>query len=251
MSRRGRSDEAEERDAAAAGDAEESRFPRWRLMLGGAVLLVLLASPLWGPRALRNLAFFRVRKIEVNGLRYTPAAEVLARLHVDTTRSVWDPLEPLAQRVMTHPQVESAYVSRKLPGTLVVDVTERRPVALVPIGAELRAVDERGVTLPLDPSRTPVDAPVVTTPRDAGVYHLLGQMQREAPALYARISSIRPAGNGELLVQVADLPVRTMTSVSLARLSDIEPVERDLARRQLRAAELDLRYRDQVIARLP
>jgi cell division protein FtsQ len=142
-------------------------------------------------------------------------------------------------------------VSRRLPGTLVVDVTERRPVALVPIGAELRAVDERGVTLPLDPSRTPVDAPVVTAPRDARVYHLLGQMQRDAPALYARISSIRPAGTGELLVQVADVPVRTMTSVTLARLSDIEPVERDLARRRLHAAELDLRYRDQVIARLP
>ena len=245
MSRR---DDRDDRDEV---NGDDSRFPRWRLALGGVLLLVLLASPLWGPRALRHLAFFRVRKIEVNGLRYTPAGEVLSRLRVDTTRSVWDPLAPLAERVMTHPQVESAYVSRKLPGTLVVDVVERRPVALVPIGAELRAVDERGVTLPLDPSRTPVDAPVVTAPRAAGVYHLLGEMQREAPALYARISSIRPAGDGELLVQVADVPVRTMTSVTLARLSDIEPVERDLARRQLRAAELDLRYRDQVIARLP
>lgn len=244
-SERGRNDEPDDDEAG------EPRFPRWRLALAGVLLLVLLASPLWGPRTLRHLAFFRVRKIEVNGLRYTPASEVLARLKVDTTRSVWDPLPPLGARVMEHPQVESVTVSRKLPGTLVVDVTERRPVALVPIGAELRAVDERGVTLPLDPSRTPVDAPVVTAPRDARVYHLLGQMQREAPALYARVSSIRPAGSGELLVQVADVPVRTMTSVTLARLSDIEPVERDLARRQLRAAELDLRYRDQVIARLP
>lgn len=247
MSRRDEHD-GEDRDAT---EAQDSRLPRWRLALFGALLLVLLASPLWGPRALSRLAFFRVRKVEVNGLRYTPAGEVLARLRVDTTRSVWDPLDPLATRVMEHPQVESATVSRKLPGTLVVDVVERRPVALVPIGAELRAVDERGVTLPLDPSRTPVDAPVVTAPRVAGVYHLLGKMQREAPALYARISSIRPAGSGELLVQVADVPVRTMTSVTLARLSDIEPVERDLARRQLRPAELDLRYRDQVIARLP
>jgi cell division protein FtsQ len=243
--------ETEDDQAREDGEGEASRLPRWRLALFGVLLLVLLGSPLWGPRALRHLAFFRVRKVEVNGLRYTPAGDVLARLRVDTTRSVWDPLAPLAERVMTHPQVESAYVSRKLPGTLVVDVVERRPVALVPIGAELRAVDERGVTLPLDPSRTPVDAPVVTAPRAAGVYHLLGQMQREAPALYARISSVRPSGNSELLVQVDDLPVRTMTSVTLARLSDIEPVERDLARRQLRAAELDLRYRDQVIARLP
>ena len=243
--------EPPDRDEEEGAESDDTRFPRWRLAFGGVLLLVVLASPLWAPRVLRQLAFFRVRKIEVNGLRYTPAAEVLARLKVDTTRSVWDPLDPLAARVMAHPQVESAYVSRRLPGTIVVDVIERRPVALVPVGAELRAVDERGVTLPLDPSHTPVDAPVVTAPRDARVYHLLGRMQREAPALYARISSIRPAGSGELLVQVADVPVRTMTSVTLARLSDIEPVERDLARRQLRAAELDLRYRDQVIARLP
>jgi cell division protein FtsQ len=241
----------DDRDDRGDDESEETRFPRWRLALGGALLFILLASPLWAPRALRHLAFFRVRKIEVNGLRYTPAADVLARLRVDTTRSVWDPLDPLAARVMTHPQIESVVVSRKLPGTLVVEVTERRPVALVPVGAELRAVDERGVLLPLDPSRTPVDAPVVTAPRDLRVYHLLGRMQRESPRLYARISSIRPAGSGELLLQVADVPVRTLTSVTLARLSDIEPVERDLARRQLRAAELDLRYRDQVIARLP
>jgi cell division protein FtsQ len=42
-----------------------------------------------------------------------------------------------------------------------------------------------------------------------------------------------------------------MTNVTLARLGDIDPVQRDLTRRQLHAAEIDLRYRDQVIARLP
>jgi cell division protein FtsQ len=224
----------------------------WQLA-GGAVLVVaLMASPFWGPRLLATLDFFRVRKIEVLGLRYTPPAEVLARLRVDTTHSVWEPLEPLGARVAAHPQIERAVVTRKLPGTLVVDVTERRPVALVSVGPVLRAVDERGVVLPLDPSRTPVDAPIVTAaPRETGVYHLLGAMQREAPKLYARVSAIRSPGNGELLVQLAGLPVRTMTTVTLARLGDIEPVERDLARRQLRAAELDLRYKDQVIARLP
>ncbi|HET9010205.1 MAG TPA: FtsQ-type POTRA domain-containing protein [Gemmatimonadaceae bacterium] len=228
------------------------RFPRWRLAAGALVAVALLAAPFWGPRGLSTLAFFRVRKVEVLGLRYTPPGELLARLRVDTTRSVWDPLAPLAARVATHPQVERVVVTRRLPGTLVVDVTERRPVALVALGTTLRAVDERGVTLPLDPSRTPVDAPIVTAaPRETAVYHLLGAMQREAPRLYARVSSIRSAGGGELLLQLADLPVRTMTTVTLARLGDIEPVERDLARRRLRAAELDLRYKDQVIARLP
>ena len=242
---------------SAVGDASPTepsgaRFPRWRIAAGAALGAALLATPVWGPRLLSSLDFFKVRKVEVLGLRYTPPGEVLARLHVDTTRSIWDPLDPLAARVATHPQVESVVVSRKLPGTLVVDVTERRPVALVPAGGSLRAVDERGVLLPLDPSRTPVDAPIVTAPpRETAVYHLLSAMQRESPRLYARLSAVRFAGGGELVLQLADLPVRAMTTVTLARLSDIEPVERDLARRQLRAAELDLRYRDQVIARLP
>jgi cell division protein FtsQ len=240
-----------ERDVEAPV-ATSPRLAKWQLALGATLLLAILASPLWGPKLLRQFAFFRVRKVEILGARYTPAAEVLQRLHVDTMRSVWDPLGPLVQRVQTHPQVEHVVVTRKLPGTLVVELTERRPVALVPSPDGLRAVDERGRALPLDPSRTPVDAPVVNaTSRDTAVYHLLGAMLRDAPRLYARISSITRTGNDEMLLRVADLNVRAMTSVTLARLSDIEPVERDLAQRQLRPIELDLRYRDQVIARLP
>jgi len=228
------------------------RRPRWQIVLGVVLVLAILASPLWGPKLLRQFAFFRVRKVEILGARYTPANDVLERLHVDTTRSVWDPLGPLVQRVQTHPQVERVVVTRKLPGTLVVELTERRPVALVSTPDGLRAVDERGKGLPLDPSLTPVDAPVVNaTPRDTAVYHLLGVMLRDAPRLYARISFITRTGNDEILLRVANLDVRAMTSVTLARLSDIEPVERDLAQRQLRPVELDLRYRDQVIARLP
>ena len=225
---------------------------RWRLALAGIGVLLLLASPLWGPPVLRRLAFFRVRRVEILGTRYTAPAELLDRLRVDTTRSVWDPLEPLAARVRAHAQVESVSVSRRLPGTIVVRVTERHPVALVDAPGGLRAVDARGRLLPLDPSKTPVDAPVVTAaPRDTMVYHLLGEMQRAAPALYAKLSSVRPGGADEIVLQISDLSVRAMTNVTLARLGDIDPVQRDLARRQLRPTELDLRYRDQVIARLP
>jgi cell division protein FtsQ len=239
---------AETRSPGEVGTARR----RWRLALGVLAALVLLAAPRWGPTALRRLSFFRVRRVEIVGARYAAPAELLERMRVDTSRSVWDPVEPLAERVLAHPQVESVTVTRRLPGTLVVRVTERHPVALVSGAGGLRAVDEHGRRLPLDPSRTPVDAPIVTAaPRDTMVYHLLGAMQREAPALYSQLSSIRAVGRDEMVLQIADVPVRTMTSVTLARLGDIEPVTRDLERRGVRAAELDLRYRDQVIARLP
>ncbi len=238
--------------SATSEASAPTKVARWPLAFAALALVALLSLPVWGPRTLAQLAFFRVRQVEVVGARYTPPTEIVERLAMDTARSVWQSLEPLAARVRGHPQIASVVVTRRLPGTIVVEIVERRPVALVVTPDGLRAVDERGVHLPLDPSRTPVDAPVVAaTRRDTAVYHLLGAMQREAPRLFSRVTSVRVAAPGELLFHFADLPVRAMTSVSLARLSDIAPVERDLARRQLRPAELDLRYRDQVIARVP
>ena len=225
---------------------------KWRLGGAAVLLVVILASPVWGARVLRELAFFHVQKIEVIGARYTPTNEILERLQVDTTRSIWDPLMPLVARVQSHPQVDHATVRRRLPGTLVVTLVERRPVALAPTADGLRALDENGRTLPLDPTRTPVDAPIVIAARrDTTVYHLLGLLQRESPRLFARLTSISTVGADEMVLHISGLPIRAMTSVSLARLSDVELVERDLARRQIHATELDLRYRDQVIARLP
>jgi cell division protein FtsQ len=238
--------------ADAEAKSPAPRFPRWRVALIVLVIVVAAGSPFWGPRLLRQFAFFRVRKVEVLGARYTPLADVLSKLAIDTSRSVWDPTDPLAQRVLQHPQVKGVEISRKLPGTLVIQLTERRPVAFVSTTDRLEAVDESGRVLPLDPSVTPVDLPLVaTTPRDTGVYHLLGAMQRQAPAMYAQLTSVTRLGRDELAFRISDVLVRSMTSVTLARLGDIEPVLRDLAQRQLHPAELDLRYRDQVIARLP
>ena len=55
-----------------------------------------------------------------------------------------------------------------------------------------------------------------------------------------------PSGVGNVTTVV----VRAMADVSVGRLADLVPVETDLQRRRVRVAEIDLRYRDQVIARL-
>jgi cell division protein FtsQ len=199
------------------------------------------------------MAFFRVRHIEVVGARYVPPREILDRLKVDTLASVWDPTGRLESRVAGHPLVREVKVGRKLPGTLVVRLVEHAPVALVPTATGFRAYDERGVPLPIDPTTADVDAPILATP-DSAMLRLLGAVRTEAPALYRRVSEVRRGGEGEggreLLLILDSVPVRTLADVTLQRLADLELVEHDLARRRLRATELDLRYRDQVIARL-
>ena len=256
--------------SAARGEADDpspaARPPRGRRLarLGALVVVVaLLASPWWGPRVLRRLAFFRVRTVQVEGVRYLAAQDVVNLLRVDSAASVWDDLTPYERRVASHPQVATVEVARKLPGTLVVRVEENLPTALVPgPGGALRAVDGRGHALPIDPSRVTVDLPVVVqrgAQGDTALLHLLGELRDDEPRLYARVSEARRVGKGELALQLTAspdaaaggvLPVRAMADVTVARLAELYPVEQDLARRGLRVAEIDLRYRDQVIARL-
>jgi cell division protein FtsQ len=234
---------------AAGADAGWSKS-RVRLALLGVAAILMLGAPFWGPLVLRQLSFFRVRKVEIVGAHYVSVGDVLDRLHVDTTASVWDPTGPLVARLAPHPQIRSVALRRKLPSTLVVEIQENLPIALVASDDGLRAYDARGTLLPIDLARTPIDAPILPQ-RDVGLLRLLGVLRNEAPALYDRVSEVRITAPDEVILQLAGTPVRAMRDVTPARLAEIEPVENDLTRRGLRAAEIDLRYRDQVIARLP
>ena len=225
---------------------------RARLALAiGLVAVVGGAStaPWWGRRVLRDMRYFRVRTVAVEGTHYVSPRTVVARLRVDTTASVWDDLDVFRARVAGLAGIRSVVVGRSLPGTLVVRVTEAVPVALAPMPGGLQAVDTSGHVLPLDPARADVDLPVVARP-DPQVLRLLAGVRAVAPALFARISAVRRDGAEDLIVTFPDGVVRARVDATPERLADTGPVRADLARRGLAYAELDLRYRDQVVARL-
>jgi cell division protein FtsQ len=222
----------------------------WRVPVALAAALMLVVAPWWAPPLLARLSFFRVKRVEVYGTHYIPPDEILARLRVDTTASVWDDPRPLAQRVAEHPEVRAVAIERDLPGTLVVRVTERLPVAFVPAGGGLRATDAEGSLLPLDPSRVALDLPVLER-LDTALIRLLADVHGASPELFARISGARRAAPNEIQIALAGALVRANADVTARRLADVVPVQQDLAQRGAPVSELDLRFRDQVIARRP
>jgi cell division protein FtsQ len=228
--------------------------PRWRRVLRRAAQLAaglaLLSSPWWGRALLQGMDFFRVRRVEIEGARYAAPDEIVSRLRVDTTASVWDDVSPLEARVREHPQVREVRIRRRLPGTLVVVVTENPPVALVSGAGGLEVTDADGVSLPVDPTTMDVDLPVLAS-RDTLLLRLLGALRAEDPALFARVSEAGRTPRGDIVLVLPEHRVLASADVTVRRLGDVLPVELDLARRSLRVAELDLRFRDQVIARLP
>jgi cell division septal protein FtsQ len=241
---------------------ERLHRPGWKI-LGLLCLVALIMAAGWGVRtSARKMAFFRVRSVEIRGVRYLQPAEVLGRLKADTLMSLWDDLEPLRQRVLHHPQVSDVSITRRMPGTLVVTVKENQPVALIQTSSGLLPYDSLGRQLPIDPARTNLDLPIVAT-RDPTLLKLVGSIRNAEPRVFARIEDVRRTGRDEILLTLSraasspnletreqTLRVRLPVGLSVERLADIFPVERDLARRQAHVGELDLRYRDQVIARL-
>jgi cell division septal protein FtsQ len=243
------------------------RKPGWKI-LGALFLIALIMAAAWGLRAAgRQMAFFRVRAVEVRGIHYLQPNEILSRLQVDTLTSLWDDLEPYRERVRKHPQVSDVRITRRMPGTLVVTIRENPPVALIQTSTGLLPYDSLGRQLPIDPSRTNLDLPIVAS-ADPVLLKLVGAIRATDPRLFARIEEVRRNGRDEILLTLSGRPelgnaasdsaalgsrtlrVRVPVGLSVERLADIFPVETDLARRQVRVGELDFRYRDQVIARL-
>jgi cell division septal protein FtsQ len=119
-----------------------------RRVAAAAVALVLLAALLVGGRAaVRHVlesSRFAVRQVQVSATTNVPA-DVLAAISGvapgDRLLSV-DPDE-VARRVARHPWVSQVRVRRKLPGTLVIDVQERRAAAVAFLGG-LYLVDPTG-----------------------------------------------------------------------------------------------------------
>lgn len=251
----------------------ETPRKRGRRFLVVLLLFLAITSVWWGRLVLSQLAFFRIREVEVTGTHYLDPAKIVGRMRVDTLRSIWSETDTYRYRVESHPQVTSATIERKLPSKLLVRIQENLPIALIPTATGFLTFDSTGHELPIEAGLAAPDLPIVATP-DTAILSLLGRIRTYNPFVFERISEISRPSYNEFVILLASgdrktssappdssaldstmtespvLRVRVPLGVTVTRLTDIFPVETDLKRRQVKVAELDLRYRDQVIARL-
>lgn len=230
-----------------------------KLITRAAIVIAACALVLFAlPYALRGLDYFHVQTVQLEGAKFLTPTAVVAALGADTSASVFDDPDRFAAKVESIPLVARARVRRRLPGTLVVTIVERIPVALIPTADGFRGVDSAGTRLPIHPELSAFDAPVVLPaagPRDAAadrsLFNLLGALRAQNLALFDAIEEARRVSATEWQLRTTRQRVRIQPQVTVTRLADILPVEQDLAKRRIRAAELDLRFRNLVIARLP
>jgi cell division septal protein FtsQ len=223
------------------------------LLLAAAAIAVGVLAWVGTPRVLRRLAFFRVRQVELVGIRHLSPDAVIQALRLRPGASVFDDAGRLTARVRALHGVADARVARRLPGALKVIVREVEPVALVPGAAGLTAVDADARPLPFEPARAGLDLPVAGS-ADQAVVGLLARIRAVDPSLFQAIASARAAAPRDAVLEIGQTP-REVRRLVLARdagpevIAAVVQVVQDLEARGRAYAELDARYAGQVIVR--
>lgn len=142
------------------------RLAKW---IGWTGLTLAGAGALWwgGQQVYRQAQpvlheWLEVREVTVSGIHQLTREDVLERLGLQPGETLWSakPAE-LNERLMTHPWIKQADVSRSLPHRLIVSVVERRPVALLKASSTALLLDKEGQILTPLPALDVAEFPVL------------------------------------------------------------------------------------------
>jgi cell division protein FtsQ len=105
---------------------------------------------------------FAIAEVDVVGNERRPTADIVSEsgLVVGTNVFAAD-LDTIRGRVLADPWIAEVTLARRLPGTILMQVTERRPVALVSMGDMFLAGADGEPFKKLEPA-DPVDLPLIT-----------------------------------------------------------------------------------------
>ncbi|BDZ47351.1 FtsQ-type POTRA domain-containing protein [Naasia aerilata] len=186
--------------------AEVRRFTRqlrrrrlaW--LISGAVLVALASVVALGAFS----PLFALRDIEVQGASRVPPAAIVDALSGELGRPL--PLVDagaVRSALSKFPLIETYTTESRPPGTLVVRIVERTPVAVVAAGAAFDLVDSAGVVLDTTPTR-PAGFPIID---------LQGAGRTDVP--FTAAAAVLVALPADLRAQVDSITARTTDDVSL------------------------------------
>jgi hypothetical protein len=198
----------------------------------------------------------------LEGATFLTLEQAVAAAGVADDASIWDDREPWEQGLEAHPLVAAAHIGRRPPGTLVLRIRERTPVALVP-SPVLEPVDPTGARLPIDPAIHRLDLPVIRpwdgndgaelTPEQ--LRGLAQEVQRLAdadPQFFGILSDVARDTRGDVVIRAGtpEIEFRYTPPITAQRLKEGLLVLDDvMGRSDQPPRTIDLRYLDQVVVR--
>ncbi len=233
------------------------------MILGGAAALAWFVASLAGVPALAQAqvaslaadAGFEVRRVEVTGVDRMNELKVYERVLAERDRPMPSvELDAIRADLLALSWVADARVSRQLPDTLVVDVVERTPRAVLRKPDKLVLIDGTGHELePITPANAK-SMLVVTGPGAARQVAALDDLLEAAPALKPQVAEAEWVGNRRWNLtfktgQVLALPHGDQEPAgALVQFARLDGVNRLLGGK---VAAFDMRAPDRIYMRIP
>ncbi len=218
-------------DGRSRSRRKENMFRAGLLVLVPALLAAAVGAVFFGVRALGEALFARNSRFTITTIAITPGVVVSADLVRDYLQvreganlfavDVRAKRRDLLAKV---PNVQALSISRELPGTLRVAVTERLPVARLAGAGDRMAVDREGMQFVIGP-RGAADLPVITGHPAKGIQ----AGARVSGAAVAALDLLRECASPELGVTVKQIDISSDERLTVALIYDNVPRSVQLA----------------------
>lgn len=232
-------------------------------ILGGGVVLAWMVASFAGVPAMARQqlagvahdAGFEVRKIEVRGVKHLNELKVYQLALADNKRAMpLVDLNALRDRMMELSWVEDARVARQLPDTLIVDIVERKPAAVLRKPDRLVLIDASGHELEAISEARAEGKLVVSGPAAGQQIEALNRLLGAAPAMKPQVAEAEWVGNRRWNLtfktdQVLALPEGERQSAkALMTFARLDGVNRLLGGK---VTAFDMRAGDRIYFRVP
>jgi len=231
-----------------------------------ALLAIVMYAGYRAVALVLNAEALTIARINVSGNSRMSRGEVVSLLDgLRGTSMVTVDLEPWRRRLLSSPWVADAAIRRVLPGTVAVAISERQPMGIGRVGADLYLIDDRGGIIDqFGPNYAELDLPIIdglaAPPRNNGplidearaglAAHVLASLQTR-PDLARRVSEIdvNDVRDAVLLLKGDTAFVRVGNELFAERLQSYLDLAPALRERIAAIDYVDLRFDERVYVR--
>jgi len=233
------------------------------MILGGAVALAWIAAsmaglPIVAAKQLASVAAdagFEVRRVDVRGVENLNELKVYERALAERDRAMpMVDLVALREQLLELSWVKDARVSRQLPDTLVIDIVERKPHAVLRKANRLVLIDVDGHELEPVSAERAKGRLVVSGPGAGKQMRELARLLEAAPAMRPQVSEAEWIGNRRWNLtfktdQVLALPEGSKeAAAALVSFARLDGTNRLIGGKIL---AFDMRAKDRIYLRMP
>jgi cell division protein FtsQ len=133
-----------------------------KVIAGGAALVALTAVFILIYNVITHCEYFRARELKIEGMQRLARQQVAQRAEVRVGHNILRiKLSEVRKRLLAHPWIAEAEVSREIPSSIIIRITEHSALAAVVLGGKRFLINQRGQLFKKWEPRERLNIPVI------------------------------------------------------------------------------------------